>query len=102
MRSDEHYRLAEALLANLRDEMAGSPGTLLRTPEQRAEMREEALAHATLAHAAVLAESATSAQTGFPLVSRPFPAADGDPAYPGSPWGRALYGDLHTTNDKDS
>lgn len=50
----------------------------------------EALAWAKLAEVALLAESDPEV-----LVSRPS-AADpelGEPAYPGSPWGRAIYGD---------
>jgi hypothetical protein len=49
MSGPDHYRIAEVLLANLRDEMAGHPGTLLRTPEQQAQMIAEAQVHATLA-----------------------------------------------------
>jgi len=56
----EHYRTAEVLLANLRDEMAGSPGTPLRTKEQQAQMIAEAQVHATLAlTAATAAQQAT-------------------------------------------
>lgn len=52
MSGPEHYRVAQTLLGNLRDEMAGAPGRLLRTAEQRAEMIAEAQVHATLALAA--------------------------------------------------
>lgn len=57
MKGVEHYRTAEILLANLRDEMAGSPGTPLRTREQQTQMIAEAQAHATLALAAATVAS---------------------------------------------
>lgn len=49
MNGPEHYRTAEVLLANLRDEIAGHPGVPLRTKEQQAQMIAEAQVHATLA-----------------------------------------------------
>lgn len=52
MSGPEHYRTAEILLANLRDEVSGHPGAPLRTREQQAQMIAEAQVHATLALAA--------------------------------------------------
>jgi hypothetical protein len=60
----EHYRTAQNLLANLRDEMAGSPGALLRTPDQQERMIAEAQAHATLAAVAATIEVAASRGPG--------------------------------------
>ena len=51
----EHYRTAQVLHANLRDEISGSPGTPLRTAAQQAQMIAEAQVHATLALAAATA-----------------------------------------------
>lgn len=51
MTGPDHYRLAETLLGNLRDQLASGGGDL-RTPEQQTRMIAEAQAHATLALAA--------------------------------------------------
>lgn len=64
MTGPEHYRTAEVLLANLRDEMAGSPGTPLRTKEQQAQMIAEAQVHATLALTAATAEPVANKYDG--------------------------------------
>lgn len=93
MHSHEHYRAAEALLDLAETEPEGSSLTSYYV--------DAAQVHATLAHVAVLAEASNSSQTGYPLVQRPSPASDGDPAYPGTPWGRALFGDLHLTKKED-
>jgi hypothetical protein len=72
MNGPEHYRTAEVLLTNLRDEISGMPGTPLRTKEQQAQMIAEAQVHATLALVAATALSAFD-MSGRPLV------ADGEP-----------------------
>jgi hypothetical protein len=60
----EHHRTAQVLLANLRDEIAGMPGTPLRTKEQQTQMIAEAQVHATLALAAAQVEAVLSRGPG--------------------------------------
>lgn len=64
MSGPEHYRAAEILLGNLRQEMAGSPGTLLRTEDQQARMLAEAQVHATLALVAAQVDATASRGPG--------------------------------------
>ena len=64
MTGPEHYTTAEVLLNNLRDEMAESPGTPLRTKEQQAQMIAEAQVHATLALASATAHAVESRGPG--------------------------------------
>lgn len=96
MQGHQHYGAAEALL-----DMAGAePEASTLT----AYYVSAAQVHATLALAAATVEAADhhTPPGRFQLINRPTPGDDVDPAYPGTPWGRALYGDLHTSTDKDS
>ena len=59
-------------------------------------MIAEAQVHATLALAAATVEAADQQiDTNYrrALILRPSAGDDVDPAFPGSPWGRALYGE---------
>ena len=101
MQGHEHYREAERLIAV-------AEGTYWEGPTAQAEFAQTCLAaaqaHATLALVAATVEAADhhTPPGRFQLINRPTPGDDVDPAYPGTPWGRALYGDLHTSTDKDS
>lgn len=89
-----HYAKAEALLANAWRHVGDSDRDFLHTPETRALLIAQAQVHATLALTAATIEAAD--QTVFPhrpLVLRPTQGDDVDPAFPGSPWGRAFYGE---------
>jgi hypothetical protein len=59
----EHYRVAEVLLGNLRDQIAAA-GPPLRTTEQQTRMIAEAQAHATLALVAAQIEAVAARGPG--------------------------------------
>lgn len=91
----QHYKTAVAQLKTIAQNSNRDTDVLL----------VEALAaqaHATLALAAAVAEGVVDGPYGRPLVQRPLAADGPDPAYPGNAWGRALYGDLPTNDQKDS
>lgn len=91
-----HYREAERLVAHSKNHV--DQGN--QADDKIAELAAaQAQVHATLAHAAAVIEAAH--EHGAWLINRPTPADDVDPAYPGTPWGRALYGDLHLTKKED-
>lgn len=98
MQGHEHYRVAEVILTRAED------GALTEGPEWYANAVAAAQVHATLALVSATVEAADhhTPPGRFQLISRPTPGDDVDPAYPGTPWGRALYGDLLTSTDKDS
>lgn len=64
MNGPEHYRTAETLLANLRDELSGHSGIPLRTDAQQTRMIAEAQVHATLALVAVTVDQTASRGPG--------------------------------------
>lgn len=91
MHGADHYREAEHMLEYAAD---ADPDA---DPSHVSLFLEFAQVHATLAHAAAVIEAADRDDNSHRLVARPS-AADRDirePAYPGTPWGRAFYGDLH-------
>jgi len=97
----EHYREAERMLLVAQSEMEGYAFTRDEAAEavhlaQAQWAQQRAQVHATLALAAATVE-AVGIAPGDRLALRPLPADDfpgGDPAYPGNPWGRALYGEV--------
>lgn len=87
MNGPEHYAEAERLLAT-----AHKPS---RTGCTASEAIKSAQVHATLALAAATVEAADQQiDTNYrrALILRPSAGDDVDPAFPGTPWGRALYG----------
>lgn len=88
MTGPDHYREGERLLEHASTYRVGS--------ESYAHTIAAAGAHFAAAQVAATVEAAdriggAAAGHSHPrLVVRPTPAAGSDPAYPGSPWGRAL------------
>lgn len=96
MNGPEHYREAERLLAlALKHEENGL------VPRSVDVCHAQAQVHATLALAAATIEAADHDPDGWRLIGRPVPAQHGDPAYPGTPWGRAFFGDRHLDEGGD-
>jgi len=94
MRGDEHYREAERILDFVEDNAEANDA------EWYANAMRAAQVHATLAHAAAVIEAG-----GVPIhIPTPADPEAGDRPYPGTPWGRAFYGDRHltSTNDQES
>lgn len=88
-----HYREAERLVQlSLRQRERDKPED--HAPLSQLTMLQ-AQVHATLAAAGATIEAADADANRDYLVKRPYPAADGDPAMPGTEWGRAFYGDRH-------
>jgi hypothetical protein len=103
MQGHEHYREAERLLALCEEPTGSYPSEFGDgvTDWNRNNLMAAQI-HATLAHAAAVVEASdrigVAIDGGFRtrhLVLRPTRADDVDGPFPGSPWGRALYGDLH-------
>lgn len=94
----DHYREAERItnFAELNAEAHDA--------EWYANAMRAAQVHATLAHAAAVVEASAASALGIHIgVPNPSDPELGDRPYPGTPWGRAFYGDRHlTANDKDS
>lgn len=91
MTGPEHYREAERLA-----ELAMSPSGLALAQDGY-DVAGTAQIHATLALAAATVEAADQqidVNYRRPLIIRPTKGDDVDPAFPGSPWGRALYGEV--------
>lgn len=104
MAGTDHYREAERILIGLPQQMTNfTAAVVAKEPVEGLAIAQGAISvaidlaqvHATLALAAATAEAGD-------LVARPTPADETDSAYPGTAWGRALHGDLHLPNQKDS
>lgn len=90
MNGPEHYREAERLLTQADSDVSENWPT--QTGEHKADMIAAAQVHAALAQVALLAEaSRMPANDNRPMVQRPLRAGYGEPAFPGSAWGRVLY-----------
>ena len=95
MRGDEHYREAERIIDHAEESAEAHDA------EWYANAMRAAQVHATLAHAAAVIDAADHEPNSRRLISRPMRAADGDPAYSGTPWGRAFYGDPHLDSTQE-
>lgn len=101
MHGHEHYRISESFLEHSKNHTDSGDERDRHIAEVAA---LQALTHAVLAQAAAVVEACAFGEGGI-HISRPSPSDPevGDRPWPGTPWGRAFFGDLHLApTDKDA